>query len=274
MSSHKRHPEYEYLSLMEHILKDGKTKPTRGIHPIKGVFGAQVRFDLRYGFPLLTTKKMPFKVLLHELLWFISGSSEVGYLHDHNIHYWDGFLHEGKTDLGRVYGVQWRHWQRPDGTEFDQLQWAIDEIRNNPHSKGIIVNAWNAGELGEMRLPPCHTMFQFDVTKGKLRLQLYQRSWDVFLGAPFNIAQYAMLLMMVAHLTGLEARELIVAAGNAHLYKNHIEAAETQLKRTPYPFPRLKIVGNPQTIDDFTEDNFVLEGYETHPHIKTDLVIV
>ncbi|MBL8121122.1 thymidylate synthase [Candidatus Saccharibacteria bacterium] len=272
--SSKRHPEYEYLDLMQHIIDDGRTKPTRGIHPIKSVFGAQVRFDLRYGFPLLTTKKMPFKILLHELLWFISGSSEVQYLHDHKIHYWDGFLHEGKTDLGRVYGVQWRHWLRPDGTEFDQLQWAIDEIKNNPNSKGIIVNAWNAGELGEMRLPPCHTMFQFDVTKGKLRLQLYQRSWDVFLGAPFNIAQYAMLLYMVAHLTGLEPRELIVAAGNAHLYTNHIDAAKEQLERKPYPFPRLKIVGNPQSIDDFTEDNFVLEGYESHPHIKTDLVIV
>lgn len=272
--SDRKHPEYQYLDLMQRIIDEGKTKPTRGIHPIKGVFGAQVRFDLRYGFPLLTTKKMPFKTLLHELLWFISGDDSVSYLHEHNIKYWDGFLHEGSDSLGRIYGVQWRHWQRPDGSEFDQLQWAIDEIRNNPNSKGIIVNAWNAGELSEMRLPPCHTMFQFDVTKGKLRLQLYQRSWDVFLGAPFNIAQYAMLLMMVAHLTGLEARELIVSAGNAHLYKNHIEAAKEQLGRTPYAFPRLKIVGSPATIDDFTEENFVLEGYESHPHIKTDLVIV
>lgn len=270
----KRHPEYEYLDLMKRIMDEGKTKPTRGIHPIKSVFGAQVRFDLRYGFPLLTTKKMPFKILLHELLWFISGSSEVKYLHDHKIHYWDGFLHEGKTDLGRVYGVQWRHWKRPDGSEFDQLQWAIDEIKNNPHSKGIIVSAWNAGELSEMRLPPCHTMFQFDVTKGKLRLQLYQRSWDVFLGAPFNIAQYAMLLFMVAYLTDLEPRELIISAGNAHLYKNHLEAAAEQLTRTPRPFPRLKISGKVKSIDDFTADNFTLEGYDPLPHIKTDLVIV
>ena len=268
------HPEYQYLELMKTILKDGRSKPTRGIHHIKSIFGAQIRFDMRHGFPLLTTKKMPFKTLLHELFWFISGSSEVQYLHDHKIHYWDGFLHEGKTDLGRVYGVQWRHWKRPDGTEFDQLQWAIDQIKTNPDSKGIIVNSWNAGELDEMRLPPCHTMFQFDVTKGKLRLNLYQRSWDVFLGAPFNIAQYAMLLHMVAHITGLEARELIVSAGNAHLYKNHIEPAKEQLTRKPYPFPRLKIVGDVKNIDDFTEENFVLEGYESHPHIKTDLVIV
>jgi thymidylate synthase len=259
---------------MNDIIKNGRSKHTRGIHDIKSVFGAQVRFDMRQGFPLLTTKQMPFKILLHELFWFISGSSEVQYLHDHKIHYWDGFLHEGKTDLGRVYGVQWRHWKRPDGTEFDQLQWAIDQIKTNPDSKAIIVSAWNAGELDEMRLPPCHTMFQFDVTKGKLRLQLYQRSWDVFLGAPFNIAQYALLLHMVAHITGLEARELIISAGNAHLYKNHIEPAKEQLQRKPYPFPTLKIVGDVKNIDDFKEENFVLEGYESHPRIKTDLVIV
>lgn len=268
------HPEYQYLKLMADIIKDGKTKHTRGIHDITAIFGTQLRFDMRQGLPLLTTKKMPFKILLHELLWFISGSSNVQYLHDHNIHYWDGFLHEGKTDLGRVYGVQWRHWKRPDGTEFDQLAWAIEQIKHNPNSKAIIVNAWNAGELDEMRLPPCHTMFQFDVTKGKLRLQLYQRSWDVFLGAPFNIAQYAMLLHMVAHVTGLEARELIISAGSAHLYKNHVEPAKEQLRRKPYPFPTLKIIGDVASIDDFTEEHFVLENYEAHPRISTDLVIL
>ena len=268
------HPEYEYLKLMVDILKNGKSKPTRGIHGIKSVFGRQVHFDMRAGFPLLTTKKMPFEILLHELFWFISGTSDVTYLHEHKIRYWDGFLHEGSNDLGRVYGVQWRHWKRPDGTEFDQLQWAIDQLKTNPDSKGIIVNAWNAGELDEMRLPPCHTMFQFDLTKGKLRLQLYQRSWDVFLGAPFNIAQYAMLLHMVAHLIGAEPRELIISAGNAHLYNNHIEAAKEQLKRKPYPSPKLKIVGNVKNIDDFKAENFVLEDYQSHPKIKTDLVIV
>ncbi len=269
------HGEYEYLKLMADILKNGKSKPSRGIHGLKSIFGAQIRFDMRQGFPLLTTKKMPFKILLHELFWFISGSSDVDYLHDHKIFYWDGFLNEdNKHDLGRVYGVQWRHWRRPDGTEFDQLQWAIDQIKNNPNSKAIIVNAWNAGELKEMRLPPCHTMFQFDVTKGKLRMQLYQRSSDVFLGLPFNIAQYAMLLQMVAHITGLEARELIISIGNGHLYTNHLEPAKEQLVRKPYPFPKLKIVGDVKNIDDFTEENFVLEGYESHPHIKADLVIL
>lgn len=269
-----KHPEYQYLQLMADIMRAGKTKPTRGIHPIKSIFGVQLRFDMRAGFPLLTTKKMPFKTLLHELFWFISGSSDVTYLHDHKIYYWDGFLHEDSSDLGRVYGVQWRHWRRPDGTEFDQLAWAIDELKKNPDSKGIIVNAWNAGELAEMRLPPCHTMFQFDLTKGKLRLQLYQRSWDVFLGAPFNIAQYALLLHMVAHLVGAEPRELIIAAGNAHLYVNHLEAAKEQLQRKPYPFPRLKLVGNVKSIDSFKEENFVLDNYQAHPRLKTDLVIL
>lgn len=267
------HPEYEYLKLMVEILKNGKTKPSRGIHDLKSIFGYQLRFDMRQGFPLLTTKQMPFKLLLHENLWFISGTSNVSYLHEHNIKYWDGFLDE-KQDLGRVYGVQWRHWRRPDGTEQDQLQWAIDEIKNNPDSKAILVSAWNAGELKEMRLPPCHTMFQFDATKGKLRLQLYQRSSDVFLGLPFNIAQYAMLLKMVAHLTGLEARELIISIGNAHLYKNHIEAAKEQLQRKPLPFPTLNIVGNVKNIDDFNEENFELLGYQSHPRIKAPLVIL
>jgi thymidylate synthase len=268
------HPEYQYLKLMADILKNGRGKKTRGIHGIKYIFGAQIRFDMRQGFPLLTTKKMPFKILLHELFWFISGSSDVDYLHDHKIFYWDGFLHEGSNNLGRVYGVQWRHWRRPDGTEFDQLQWAIDELKNNPDSKGIIVSAWNAGELAEMRLPPCHTMFQFDLTDGKLRLHLYQRSWDVFLGAPFNIAQYALLLHMVAHLIGAEPRELVISAGNAHIYNNHKEPAKEQLRRKPFPLPKLKIVGDVKSIDDFKEENFVLEGYQAHERIKTDLVIL
>lgn len=269
----RSHPESQYLQLMADILKDGKTKPTRGIVDAKAIFGYQLHFDFRHGFPLLTTKKMPFKILLHELLWFVSGSSNIKYLQDHKIHYWDEFA-DKDLNLGPVYGVQWRHWKGPDGKEFDQLQWAIDEIKNNPSSKAIIVSAWNVADLKAMRLPPCHTMFQFDVTKGKLRMQLYQRSSDVFLGLPFNIAQYAMLLQMVAHLTGLEARELVVSIGSAHLYKNQIEPAKEQIARTPYAFPKLKIIGNPQSIDDFTEENFVLEGYQAHPHIKAPLVIL
>lgn len=267
------HPEYQYLKLMAEILKNGRSKPTRGIHSIKSIFGYQMRFDLRQGFPLLTTKKMPIKTLTRELLWFISGSSNIKYLQDNNIHYWDEFA-DKDLNLGPVYGVQWRHWKGADGQETDQLAWAIDQIKNNPHSKAILVSAWNAAELEEMRLPPCHTMFQFDVTKGKLRMQLYQRSSDVFLGLPFNIAQYAMLIKMVAHVTELEARELIVSIGSAHLYYNQIEPAKEQLKRKPYAFPQLRIVGDVKDIDSFTEKSFVLENYEFHPRIKTDLVIL
>lgn len=269
----KQHPEYEYLKLMAEILKNGKTKPTRGIVDIKSIFGYQMHFDLRRGFPMLTTKRMPFNILLHELLWFVSGSSNIKYLQDNKIHYWDEFA-DKDLNLGPVYGVQWRHWKGQDGKEFDQLAWAIDQIKNNPNSKGIIVSAWNVADLEEMRLPPCHTMFQFDVTKGKLRMQLYQRSSDVFLGLPFNIAQYALLLQMVAHVTGLEARELVVSIGNAHLYKNHLDQAKEQIQRTPYNFPKLKIVGDVKNIDDFKPENFELEGYEYHPHIKAPLVIL
>jgi thymidylate synthase len=267
------HPEYQYLKLMAEILKNGKTKPTRGIANIKSIFGYQMHFDLRHGFPLLTTKKMPFNLLMHELLWFVSGSSNIKYLQDHKIHYWDDFA-DKDLNLGPVYGVQWRRWKSPDGREIDQLAWAIDQIKNNPHSKAIIVSAWNTADLEAMRLPPCHTMFQFDVTKGKLRLQLYQRSSDVFLGLPFNIAQYALLLYMVAHLTGLEARELIVSVGNAHLYENHLEQAKEQLMRKPLPLPKLKIIGEVADIDSFGPDNFQLENYEAHPHIKAPLVVL
>ena len=267
------HPEYQYLKLLIEILKNGENKKSRGIHPLKSIFGYQLRFDMRAGFPLLTTKKMPFKILLHELLWFVSGSSNIKYLQDHKIHYWDDFA-DKDLNLGPVYGVQWRTWPGPDGKKHDQLAWAIDQIKNNPDSKAIIVNAWNVADLEAMRLPPCHTMFQFDVTKGKLRMQLYQRSSDVFLGLPFNIAQYSMLLHMVAHLTGLEARELIVSIGNAHLYTNHLDQAKEQIQRKPLPFPQLKIVGDVNSIDDFRAENFVLEGYEAHSHIKADLVIL
>ena len=269
----KQHSEQQYLDLLKKILEDGKTKPSRGIVDLKAIFGYQLRFDLRQGFPLLTTKKMPFNILAHELLWFISGDSNIKYLQDHKIHYWDDFA-DKDLNLGPVYGVQWRHWKNGDGTETDQLVWAIDQIKNNPNSKAIIVSAWNPADLEAMRLPPCHTMFQFDVQKNKLRMQLYQRSSDVFLGLPFNIAQYAMLLMMVAHITGLEARELIVSIGNAHLYKNQIEPAKEQIERTPTRFPRLKITGNQKSIDDFKIEDFELLNYEAQPHIKAPLVVL
>lgn len=269
----KKHPEYQYLELMAKILKDGKTKPTRGIVPIKSIFGYQMSFDLRYGFPLLTTKKMPFKTLTHELLWFVSGDSNIQYLVDHNIHYWDDFA-DKDLNLGPVYGVQWRHWQDPRGGEIDQLAWAIEQIRNNPHSKAIIVSAWNPADLEAMRLPPCHTMFQLDVTKGKLRMQLYQRSSDVFLGLPFNIAQYALLLYMIANVTNLEPRELVVSIGNAHLYANQVEQANEQIQRKPMAFPQLSIKGTHSNIDSFHLEDFELTHYESHPHIKAPLVVL
>ncbi|MGD0284664.1 MAG: thymidylate synthase [Candidatus Saccharimonadales bacterium] len=267
------HPENQYIKLLVEILKNGKSKPSRGIVGLKSIFGYQLRFDLRYGFPLLTTKKMPFQMLLHELLWFVSGSSNIAYLQEHNIHYWDEFA-DKKLNLGPVYGVQWRHWAGPDGKEFDQLKWAIDEIKEHPYSKAIIVSAWNVADLKAMRLPPCHTMFQFDVTKGKLKLQLYQRSSDVFLGLPFNIAQYAILLHMVAQLTNLEARELIISIGNAHLYENQLEPAKEQIKRKPFKFPKLVIDQNIKNIDDFRAEHFQLMDYQAHPHIKAPLVIL
>lgn len=311
------HPEMQYLKLVYEILKNGRGKGTRGIHGIKSIFGHQLKFDLRHGFPLLTTKKMPFKILLHELLWFISGDTNIKYLQDHKIHYWDDFADEN-GDLGPVYGYQWRKWptyvpviqntdkgqminddnhgeslnfdhltsvqQSQQGLQdnsvqqyrlehIDQLQKVIDEIKYTPNSKTMMVSAHNPAQIDQMRLPPCHAFFQFNVTKGKLRLQLYQRSSDVFLGLPFNIAQYALLLLMVAKLTGYEARELIVSIGDAHLYNNHLEPAKEQLKRKPFAFPQVEI-SDVKTIDDFKEEHVKLINYTAHPHIKGDLVIL
>jgi thymidylate synthase len=272
-STARRHPEYQYLELLARILKDGKTKSSRGICNLKSVFGAQLRFDLRYGFPLLTTKKVAYKSLTHEMLWFISGSNNIKYLNENNVHIWDGFADKDGF-LGRVYGVQWRHWKGAEGKEVDQLAWAVKEIKENPNSKAIIVSAWNPAELAEMRLPPCHTMFQFDVIKGKLYMQLYQRSSDVFLGLPFNIAQYAELLMMTAKITGLEARELVVSIGDTHLYENQVEAAKEQLRRKPFAFPKLVLRGEQKTIDDFKFEDFELVNYKSHDSIKVPVVII
>ena len=283
------HPEYQYLQLLARILKEGKSKKSRGIVNMKSVFGAQLSFDLRYGFPLLTTKKTPFKWPIHEMLWFISGDCTTPkYLQEHKVNIWDGFedpnsVKEGT--LGRIYGVQWRHWRKPcwgsdtecacaGDHEVDQLQWAIDEIKNHPDSKAIIVNGWNAGELGEMRLPPCHTLYQFVVIKGKLYLHLFQRASDVFLGLPFNICQYAALLMMVAKITGLEARELVISISDAHLYDNQLDAAREQVQRKPLAFPKLVINGKQKTIDDFTIGDFDLQDYKSYDQIKVPTVII
>lgn len=263
----------QYQKLVAKILKKGRTKKTRGISPIKSIFGEQLKFDLRKGYPLLTIKKMPFSLLTHELLWFVSGDTNIKYLNEHKIHYWDDFADE-TGELGPVYGKQWREWPAENGQKIDQLAWVIDQIKTNPDSKAHLVSAWNPAQLSEMRLPPCHSFFQFDVRKGKLRCQLYQRSSDVFLGLPFNIAQYAMLTHMIAQVTDLEARELIIAIGDAHLYKNHLEAAKEALEREPRPLPQLKIKRDVRDIDDFKYEDFELVDYDPHPRIKAPLVVL
>ena len=263
----------QYLDLIKHILENGKSKGDRSGFGLKSIFGYQMRFDFRRGFPLVTTKKMPFKILVHELLWFIKGDTNTKYLNENGIHYWDDFADEN-GDLGPVYGHQWRFWPDGKGGTIDQLANVIEEIKNYPDSKAMIVTAWNPAQKKEMRLPPCHAFFQFNVTKGKLRCQLYQRSSDVFLGLPFNIAQYSLLTMMVAQVTGLEARELVVAVGDGHLYKNHLEQAEEIIKREPMKLPQVKINPNVKNIDDFKAEDFELIGYESHPHIKAPLVIL
>lgn len=263
----------QYQQLVKHVLEKGKGKGTRGIVGVKTIFGYQMRFDFRHGFPLLTTKKMPFKLLVHELLWFISGDTNIKYLNENKIHYWDDFADEN-GDLGPVYGFQWRKWPDGKGGSIDQLQNVIDEIKTMPNSKAMIVSAWNPAQISEMRLPPCHTFFQFNVTKGKLRCQLYQRSSDVFLGLPFNIAQYALLTMMIAQVTETEARELIVTIGDGHLYNNHIEAAEELITREPRRLPLVRLNKDVKNIDDFKINDFELIGYDPHPHIKAPLVVV
>jgi len=285
------HPETQYLKLLYTILKDGKGKKTRGVHGARSVFGYQMKFDLRYGFPLLTTKKMPFKILLNELFWFISGDTNIKFLNEHKINYWNDFADEN-GNLGPVYGSQWRRWptfvdkttgksagkdtpkKNLEFREIDQLANVINEIKTMPNSKAMIVSAHNPAQLSEMRLPPCHAFFQFNVTKEKLKLQLYQRSSDVFLGLPFNIAQYALLLMMVGQVTGFEARELVVSIGDAHLYYNHLKPAKEQLIRKPTALPTVKINPAIKNIDDFKEEDFELIGYTPQEHIKAPLVIL
>lgn len=263
----------QYLKALAHVIKNGKSKKTRGIHSVKSTFGYQMRFDLRRGFPIVTTKKMPFKLMANELLWFISGKTNIKPLQENKIHYWDDFADED-GDLGPVYGYQWRKWPDYSGGHIDQLQNVIEEIKTRPDSKAMLVSAWNPAQLEEMRLPPCHTFFQFNVTKGKLRMQLYQRSADAFLGLPFNITQYSLLLMMVAQVTGLEAREFVHTIGDLHIYKNHLEPAKEQLRRKPKKLPQLKLSPQVKDIDQFKIDDLELIGYEAHPHIKTDLVII
>lgn len=255
-----------YLDLLNHILEQGSVKNDRTGTGTISTFGYQMRFDLSEGFPLVTTKKTHLKSIIHELLWFIKGDTNVRYLQENGVRIWNEWADEN-GDLGPVYGKQWRSWGCGDGHTIDQLAEVIEQIKTNPDSRRLIVNAWNVGELEDMALPPCHMFFQFYVNDGKLSCQLYQRSADSFLGVPFNIASYALLTMMVAQVTGLEPGEFIHTIGDAHIYLNHLEQVKEQLSRTPYPLPQMKLNPNIKNIEDFTYEDFELVGYEAHPHI-------
>ncbi|MBO1519335.1 thymidylate synthase [Oceanisphaera pacifica] len=261
-----------YLELMQHILDKGAVKEDRTGTGTLSVFGHQMRFDLAQGFPLITTKKCHLKSIIHELLWFLNGDTNIGYLKEHGVRIWDEWADEN-GDLGPVYGHQWRSWQGADGSTIDQISQALATIKANPDSRRIIVSAWNVGELEQMALAPCHALFQFYVVNGKLSCQLYQRSCDVFLGLPFNIASYALLTHMLAQQAGLEVGDFVWTGGDVHLYSNHLEQARLQLAREPYALPKLRLARKPSSLFDYTFDDFVIEDYQAHPHIKAPVAI-
>ena len=257
----------QYLDLMQHVLDNGTQKHDRTGTGTISVFGYQMRFNLQEGFPMVTTKKLHLKSIIHELIWFLQGDTNIKYLKDNGVRIWDEWADEN-GNLGPVYGSQWRSWPKPDGGHIDQITQIINTIKNNPDSRRIIVSAWNVAEIENMALPPCHAFFQFYVADGKLSCQLYQRSADIFLGVPFNIASYALLTMMVAQVCDLEVGDFIHTFGDAHLYNNHIEQANLQLSRDPKPLPKMKINPAVKNIFDFKFEDFELLDYEAHPHIK------
>ncbi len=262
----------QYLKLLDHVLTNGVHKEDRTGTGTISVFGYQMRFNLEDGFPLLTTKKLHLKSILHELLWFISGSTNVKYLQDNGVRIWNEWA-DAEGELGPVYGYQWRSWTADGGRHIDQLSQVIDALKRNPDSRRHIVSAWNVGDLDDMKLPPCHILFQFYVADGKLSCQMYQRSADIFLGVPFNIASYAVLLQMIAQVTGYKAGEFIHTLGDAHIYTNHIEQVKLQLTREPLPLPALRLNPNVSSVFDFKYDDFTLENYQSHPHIKGDISV-
>ena len=262
----------QYLELLEHVLKNGTDKEDRTGTGTRSVFGHQMRFDLSKGFPVLTTKKLHLKSIIHELLWFISGDTNVKYLKENGVRIWDEWADEN-GDLGPVYGHQWRSWPNPAGGTIDQFKNTIDMIKANPDSRRLIVSAWNPSEIDKMALPPCHSLFQFYVADGKLSCQLYQRSADIFLGVPFNIASYALLTMMVAQCSSLKPGDFIHTFGDAHLYNNHFEQAELQLTRTPKELPAMKINPDLNDIFSFKFEDFELINYEADPHIKAKVSV-
>jgi thymidylate synthase len=262
----------QYHDLMERALADGAEKHDRTGTGTLSVFGHQMRFDLAEGFPLVTTKKVHLKSIVHELLWFLAGDTNVKYLNDHGVTIWDEWADQN-GELGPVYGRQWRSWPAPDGAAIDQIAQVLDSIRRNPDSRRLIVTAWNPAEIDKMALPPCHCLFQFYVAKGRLSCQLYQRSADIFLGGPFNIASYALLTLMVAQVTGYAPGEFIHTFGDAHLYLNHIEQARLQLSRPPRPLPTLRLDPAVKDLFAFRFEDIVLEGYDPHPHIKAKVAV-
>ncbi len=262
----------QYLDLMRHVRENGTFKGDRTGTGTYSVFGHQMRFNLQEGFPLVTTKKMFLKGIIHELLWFLSGSTNIKYLTDHNVHIWDEWADE-HGELGPVYGSQWRSWPAPDGSTIDQMSRVVEDIRRNPNSRRHIVSAWNVAEVDNMALPPCHTLFQFYVADNKLSCQLYQRSADIFLGVPFNIASYALLTMMIAQVTDLELGDFVHTFGDAHLYTNHLEQADKQLDRLPLPLPTMSLNPEVKDIFAFTYEDFTLSNYHCHDAIKAPIAV-
>lgn len=261
-----------YLDLLGHVLEQGTVKADRTGTGTRSVFGWQMRYDLRQGFPLVTTKKLHLRSIIHELLWFLKGDTNIAYLKEHNVSIWDEWA-DANGDLGPVYGRQWRSWEGADGRTFDQIAWVVEEIRRNPDSRRLIVSAWNVGQLEQMALMPCHSLFQFYVADGRLSCQLYQRSGDIFLGVPFNIASYALLTHMVAQVTGLEVGDFVHTLGDAHLYSNHLEQAREQLSRSPRALPRLVLNPAITRLEDFRFEDIAIEGYDPHRAIKAPVAV-
>ena len=262
----------QYLDLLQHVLDHGAAKSDRTGTGTRSVFGYQMRFDLAEGFPLLTTKKLHLRSIIHELLWFLRGETNIAYLKENKVSIWNEWA-DTDGELGPVYGKQWRSWATPDGTSIDQITEVVEAIRTNPDSRRLIVSAWNVADVAHMALPPCHLLFQFYVADGRLSCQLYQRSADVFLGVPFNIASYALLTMMMAQVTGLAAGDFVHTLGDAHLYDNHLEQAQLQLERTPRPLPTMQINPTVTSLFNFHFDDFTLENYEPHPHISAPVAV-
>ena len=262
----------QYEDFLKHVYENGSKKTDRTGTGTISVFGGQLRFDLAKSFPLITSKKVHWKSVVHELLWFLKGDTNIQYLKDHNIKIWDAWADEN-GDLGPVYGKQWREWVAPNGEKTDQIQYVLDTLKNNPDSRRIIVNAWNVGELNDMALTPCHCLFQFYVADGKLSCQLYQRSADLFLGVPFNIASYALLTLMIAKEVGLEPGEFVHTFGDAHIYSNHFEQVKEQLSREPRPYPTVKLNPDKKSVFDYLYEDFDVAGYDPHPRIIAPIAI-